>query len=166
MAVGYWWKQMDWQLNKWILWIGGCSAITIELLLLHKVGFMWLSPKQLPIYVVPAIAGTMMVFDLCRCIIENRNSLIERLARGLEYIGKYTLAIMALHMLSLRMVSYILIRVNHLPIERLQDFPVMYDYANVGGVLLYTIVGICVPLICVWVWQWGLEKVKSVRCKV
>ena len=161
VAVGYWWKQADRQLDKRILWIGGAAAITIELMLLHKVGFMWLSPKQLPIYVVPAIAGTMMVYELCSWIVDSRKSIVRSLTRGLEFVGKHTLVIMALHMISFKLVSYVLIRVNHLPIERLEDFPIMRDYANGGEVFLYMFVGTCIPLVCVLVWQWGLKLVKS-----
>ena len=162
IAAGYWWKQADWQVNKWVLWIGGVGAITAELLLLHQVSFTGVSPTSLPIYVIPAIAGTMMVFELCRWMVNSRKSIVESLARGLECVGKHTLAIMALHMLSFKIVTYFLIRLNHLPTERLTDFPVMYDYANAGGgMLLYTFVGICVPLVCVLVWQWGFNIVKS-----
>lgn len=64
---------------------------------------------------------------------------------------------MALHMISFKLVSFILIQVNHLPIERLVDFPVMYDYANIWGVLLYTFVGVFIPLVCVVVWQKALR---------
>lgn len=167
IAAGYWWKQANWQVNKWVLWIGGVVAITAELLLLHQVSFTGVTPTSLPIYVVPAIAGTMMVYELCKWIVNSRKSIVESIARGLESVGKHTLAIMALHMLSFKLVTYTLIRLNHLPIERLMDFPVLYEYTNGGGALFaYVFVGICLPLVCVWAWQWGLEKVKGVRCKV
>lgn len=133
IAVGYWWKQSEWQLNKWILWIGGVAAIVTELLLFHQVSFTGVIPINLPIYVIPAIAGTMMTFELCRWIVDSRYTIVNSLERGLIFIGKHTLAIMALHMLSFKLVSYLFIRLNHLSIERLVDFPVMYDYANIGG---------------------------------
>ncbi len=162
IAAGYWWKQADWQINKWVLWIGGVGVITAELLLLHQVCFTGVSPTSLPIYVIPAIAGTMMVFELCRWIVNSRKSIVESLARGLECVGKHTLAIMALHMLSFKIVTYFLIRMNHLPTERLTDFPVMYECTNGGGALFaYAFVGICIPLVCVLVWQWGFNLVKS-----
>jgi len=163
IAVGYWWKQADWQMNKWVLWIGGAAVITIELLLLRKVEFMLLSPKQLPLYVIPAIAGTMITYEFSKLIFKILDLRLKIGNRILEFVGQHTLAIMALHMLAFKLVSYILIRVNDLPIERLEDFPVIYDYANIWGVLLYTFVGICVPLICVWGWHWGLEKVKELK---
>ena len=162
IAIGYWRKQADWQINKWVLWIGGVGAITAELLLLHQVSFTGVSPTSLPIYVIPAIAGSMMVFELCRWIVNSRKSIVESLARGLECVGKHTLAIMALHMLSFKIVTYFLKRMNHLPTERLTDFPVMYEYTNGGGALFaYAFVGICFPLVCVWAWQWGFNLVKS-----
>lgn len=160
IAAGYWWKQEDWQLNKWVLWIVGSAAITIELLLLHHVSFTDVTPISLPIYVAPALIGTMMVYEFSKFIFKIFDLRLKIGNRILEFIGKHTLAIMALHMLAFKMVSYILIKVNHLPIERLTDFPVMYEYSNIWGVLLYTIVGICVPLICVLGWQKAQSALK------
>ena len=152
ISVGYWWKQADWQVNKWVLWIGGVAAITAELLLLHQVSFTGVTPTSLPIYVFPAIAGTMMIFESSKWLVESKNLVSRSILMICKFVGKHTLPIMALHMLSFKLVSYILIRINHLPIERLVDFPVMYDYAGMG-VLLYTFVGLCIPLICTWMWQ-------------
>ena len=163
IAIGYWWKQLDWQINKWVLWIGGITAIAIELLLLHKVGFLWLTPEQLPIFVIPAIAGTMMVFEFSKLILKIENRRLKIGNQILDFIGKHTLAIMALHLLSFKIVTYILIKVNHLPIELLTEFPVMYDFANIWGVLLYMFIGICIPLTCVIVWNWGLERFKGLK---
>ena len=47
------------------------------------------------------------------------------------------------------------IKTYHLPIERLTDFPVMYDYENTGASLLYTFVGVLAPLSMVWIWLRG-----------
>ena len=133
IAVGYWWKQSEWQLNKWILWIGGAFVIAVEVLMMHQVSFTGGTPVSLPIYVVPAIAGTMMVFDLGKGIANSQKLIVEIVKHVLALVGKHTLAIMALHLLSFKLVSYMIIRVHHLPIKRLVDFPVMYDYANAGG---------------------------------
>ena len=166
IAVGYWWKQANWQINKWVILIGGIAVISIELLLLRKVTFVGVNLISLPIYVFPAIAGTMMIFESSKLLVESKNLVSRSILMIFKFVGKHTLPIMALHMLSFKLVSYILIRINNLPIERLADFPVMYDYANAGCVLLYTFVGIFIPLICVWGWQWGLTRVKSVKCNV
>ena len=164
IAVGYRWKQSEWKLNKWILWIGGVAAIVAELLLLHDVNFMSVTSMSMPIYVIPAITGTIMVFDLCSWIVNSRKFIIESLAQGLEFIGKHTLAIMALHMISFKLVSYFFIVLDHLSIDRLVDFPVMYEYTNGGGALFaYVFAGISTPLVCVWVWQKGLDLLKSYR---
>ena len=149
ISIGYCWKQTKWQLNKLVLWIGGSILIALELLLLHKVEFVGLSPTQLPVFVLPAIAGTMMVYDLSRMILV----FVPRfISLSLEFVGEYTLAIMALHMLSFKIVTFGFIKTYHLPIERLTDFPVMYDYENTGASLLYTFVGVLAPLSMVWIW--------------
>ena len=163
MAFGYLWKQKEWQLNKYAVWIGGVVSIS-AVLLMENAGCLTSGPIRMTLRLVPAILGTMSVFELSRLIVESRMSIVERLERGLEYVGQHTLSIMLLHFMSFKLVTYGIIRMHHLPIDRLYEFPVLYDYTNGGGALfLYIFVGICIPLMCVWVWQWGLEKVKKLK---
>lgn len=163
IAIGYWWRQANWQLNKLVLWIGGPALIALELLLIHKPEFMGLSPTQLPVFILPALAGTMMIYDLSRIIIAFAPRFISRL---LEFIGEHTMSIMALHFLSFKIVSFGLIKAFHLPIVRLADFPVIFDYANIVVSLLYTIVGVFVPLSMVGIWLRGKRMIVCVKSKV
>ena len=168
IAFGYLWKQRDWQLNKYVVWIGGLVSIA-AVLLIENAGCLTSGPIRMTLRLIPAILGTMSVFELCRLIVESRKSIVGYMDRGLEYVGQHTLSIMMLHMLAFKLVSYVLIKIYNLPIEQLasQDHA-MYEYTTSNFVIfcLYVVVGTCLPLACAWCWHKGAEKVKSVRCKV
>ena len=167
IAFGYLWKQTDWQLNKYAVWIGGVVSIA-AVLLMENIGCFSIGTVRMVVRLVPAILGTMSVFEISRWIVDSRKSIVESLTRGLEYVGQHTLSIVMLHMLAFKLVSYVLIRVYHLPIEQLaSNDHVMYEYtmSNVGIFCLYVIVGTCLPSACAWVWQRGTERVKALNAR-
>ena len=94
-----------------------------------------------PYYIV-AVSGTLgllsLSFVLKKCPIRNI----------LSYIGSKTLYILIFHFLAFRLVSYVYLSVNHLPMYYLQQSPVLRD-TNQWLWLVYSIVGISFPLI-VW----------------
>lgn len=58
-------------------------------------------------------------------------------------IGRNTLDILIWHFLAFKAVSYLIIHVHDLPIERLQDFPVMTETGTDGSYwVLYALVGV------------------------
>ncbi len=167
IAFGYLWKQRL-ALNKYVVLLGGIISIA-AVLMMDNAGYLSIGTVRMTVRLVPAILGTMCVFEVSRWIVDSRKSIVEFIERGLEYVGQHTLSIVMLHMLAFKLVSYVLIRVYHLPIEQLaSNDHVMYEYtmSNVGIFCLYVIVGTCLPLVCAWVWNKGVEKVKCVRCKV
>ena len=68
---------------------------------------------------------------------------IERL---FNYIGTHTLDILTFHFLSFKLVSLIIIYIYDLSLSRLSDFPVIIEYANFYWWILYSIIGIILPL--------------------
>lgn len=148
--------------RKWWTWLCGIALIAGELILFHTIDFLHLTAATLPAYILPAIAGTMMVFELCRIILPY----IKRVGLKIwEFIGNHSLSIMALHFLAFKIVSVCYILLYHLPIERLCEFPVLNDCYNVSWTLLYTFIGVCIPLVCVGLWQHVCLKVECVKCK-
>lgn len=76
-----------------------------------------------------------------------------------NYIGNKTLYILTFHFLSFKLVSYIFIRLKGLPITDLSLFPVLQDM-NSWMWIIYTIVGIVVPLI-IWELFYSLSKFRQ-----
>lgn len=166
IACGYLWKNNDERVSelgirgKWLLCIIGIAALVAELIWSPQIGMLGNTPLSLVYYAIPAIGTTMMVFYGCRGI-EKR--LPNVMSKVILFVGNHSLSIMALHFTAFKLVSLVLIKAHHMPIEHLVEFPVVRDCANAGGVLLYTFVGVCFPLICAWVWQRVVERVKALR---
>lgn len=170
IACGYLWKVKSERISelgirgKWLLCIIGIAALIIELIWSPQIGMLGNTPLSLVYYAIPAIGTTMMVFYGCRWM-ESR--LPNAISKVIQFVGNHSLFIMALHFTAFKLVSLVLIKAHHMPIERLVEFPVVRDCANGGGaMLLYTFVGVCVPLVCAWLWQVVRCKVEGVRCKV
>ena len=91
-------------------------------------------------YFVVSIIGSVSTIHLARSI---TNSSVGVL---LDHIGKNTLYILTFHFISFKILSYIIIQINDWPISRLSEFPVLNDN-NAYIWILYTIIGVTVPLI-------------------
>lgn len=149
IAIGTWWRQAQWRFSKWWIWLIALIIIIGNMFIPYDSFMRNVTPSTLPIYVIPAIVGTMIVFEICRFIQPYLNGFIGRL---LYFIGTQTLWIMSLHFLAFKIVQYGIIKYYNLPILQLSKFPVLYDYANVCAVLLSLFVGVFVPLCIAWLW--------------
>lgn len=155
IAVGFLWRSNNERISeielgrKWWMWLCGVTLIMGELIIFHTQDFRNLTATTMPVYVLPASAGTMMVFGVCRLAL----SYIKGVWLTLwEFIGNHTLSIMALHFTAFKLVSLMYIKVYDLPMERLIEFPVIREVANMWGVLLYLFAGIFIPLACAYFW--------------
>lgn len=98
-------------------------------------------------FVVTAIFGSLSVFYLCEAMDGSEDNIGKRVLR---FIGENTLTILTWHFLSFKLISLIIIWLNDLPIKRLSEFPVIEEYAQGGWWVVYSIVGILVPLLLAW----------------
>ena len=103
-------------------------------------------PIKVVPYMITAVLGTWCVYSL------PWHRMKEKLALSVEYVGNHTLEILTWHFLCFKIVSLIIIFIYHLPIERLAEFPTIGEYANCGWFVLYTIVGIGLPLLMTILW--------------
>ena len=159
IAFGYLWKISDWDCNRWWIYGLGVVSVGVGALFSKNVAMSAQSPHTILLYAIPAITGTMAIFALCRKIGSYLHGMLQS---AILFVGNHTLSIMALHFTAFKLVSYLLIKINHLPIERLVDFPVLSESMSKGwDILLYTIVGICLPLSCAWGWMHIKSLVKT-----
>lgn len=130
---------------------GWLALIALEVILVDQIGFNYdLTPWSMLTYLLPAIAGTLIVYEAAVWL----NNRYE--SRLLLFVGSHTLAVMALHFLAFKTVSLLIIAIYDLPINRLSDFPVLLSYAQQGWWIVYTAVGISLPLCLAWLWTKGL----------
>ena len=104
-------------------------------------------PTSITPYFLAGVAGTMLVYE--SSILLNKFLTLSFLA----FVGQHTLSIMTFHFLSFKLASFIIILIYKLPITQLSEFPILYAYTYQGWWILYTIVGITIPLFLSWMYK-------------
>lgn len=113
--------------------------------------------KVIP-FSVSAVSGTFLTLYLSS-IIEIKLSILKR---TLYYVGNYTLDILALHFLSFRLVSYLIVLLYGISVTHIAEHPVIKD-VNISFSywwILYCLVGIILPLIINMVWNFIRNLIK------
>ena len=160
ITVGYLWKKAEWQCDQWWIWVIGISSVLIEAVFADRVAMKYQTSLSLIYYAIPAIFGTMVVYNLCQRLIK---SVSDYKWPVLNFIGEHTLSIMALHFLAFKLVTFGYIKLRDLPIELLQPLGVPDELASmVWGILLCTFVGVFVPLLFAWLWIKIKSKMKPI----
>ena len=64
----------------------------------------------------------------------------------LSRIGRHTLIILTLHLLSFKAISFLYILSNHIALSRLSEYPVVTAFSKEGGWIVYSIFGVVIPI--------------------
>lgn len=104
-------------------------------------------------YVFVACCGTIMTYAISNYPPHSAHY-VRRL---LIFAGDNSIAILTWHFLCFKIVSYIIILLYDLPIENLAQFPRISEYSEKGWWILYSFVGVCVPL----GWQYLLKSLRA-----
>lgn len=140
--------------------------IMISILLTMIGSFYWRSDmdiiffsnyKIIPYWItaVMTIWSIMSLFDKC-CI----PSSIDKL---LKVIGTHTLIILTFHFLSFKLVSLVIVYVYDLPMSKLSDFPVIIEYADHFWWVIYSIIGIFLPLLICYLFNMFMGHINKDR---
>lgn len=113
----------------------------------------YLSPSFL---IVNSLAGVYINMYLAKIIIFKKINYTI-----LEYIGKNTFAIMALHFLSFKLINLIQVKLDNLPIYMVAKFPVI-DGTN-GWWILYSICGVFLPIVVTYSINKLMQKFEHVN---
>ena len=92
-------------------------------------------------YIITAVTVTWSIYSL------PWHKLCNSISKVLLYIGNNTLPILIWHVICFKLVSFLIIVLFGLPCYELGEFQVIFRYADKGWFVLYTIVGVFVPLI-------------------
>lgn len=106
----------------------------------HVVGVLENGFKDVLPYSIFAISGTLMVLNISKRIE------LLKVKNLFYYVGNNTMIILAIHLLTFKLISLIKITYYSWPIERLAEFPVI-EQNNSLWWLAYTLVGVGIPLI-------------------
>lgn len=116
-------------------------------------GFYWrLEPASyffegmtmnIPLYIITALLGTWVIYSLPWYLIREGSAF----AKLIDFIGNNTLTILTWHFVWFKFVSFILIKVYHLPDYNLSMFPTITEYSDKGWWFVYFGVGVTCPLL-------------------
>jgi fucose 4-O-acetylase-like acetyltransferase len=155
MYSGYVYRKHGLQIHAssrfWWVPLGGFLLISSCAAFLAKTNMLSFDWKDVVPYYLIALCGTLMTYFVSHQL----NRCEGLLKRFLVYTGNHTLTILTWHFLCFKIVSFLIIQVYGLPIQRLAEFPVIQEYSQSGWFLAYLIVGVGVPL--------GLARVKWLR---
>ena len=99
---------------------------------------------------VPAILGFLMTYNISRWLDAGKGWF----KRFLVYTGDHTLNIFIFHIVSYKVVSLIKIWYYGLDIRQIGCHMVIHEHAKEDWFwVLYTIVGVGLPLLCTWCWR-------------
>lgn len=93
-------------------------------------------------YTLTALGGSCCIFKISQSLSLSKFGK----KKILLFLGNHTLEIMALHYICFKLISYMITLIYHLPIKHLLEFPVMIDYSINGWWIVYTLLGIIIPL--------------------
>lgn len=115
--------------------------------------------KVIP-FSVSAVSGTFLILYISS-IIEIKLTIIKR---ALYYVGNYTLDILALHFLSFRLISYLIVLLYGISVSHIAEHPVIKDISISFSYwwILYCLVGIILPLIINMVWDYIRNQIKRI----
>ena len=109
---------------------------------------------------VPAILGFLMTYNISRWIDAGKGWF----KRFLVYTGDHTLNIFIFHIISYKVVSLIKIWYYGMDIRQIGCHMVIHDHSQEDCFwILYTIAGVGIPLLGVWLWEKSKEKIRAYR---
>lgn len=129
------------------------SASLLILLVCHDAGGVEMSKRIYTspwFYIVSSVSGWFFLYSISTLITKS-----NRLTNCFSYLGKNTICIIVLHFLVFKIINLLQIEIYELPIDKLSAFPVLK--AKPFWWVLYSVIGICIPLLL----NWCYDKVKS-----
>ena len=113
--------------------------------------------KVLP-FSISATSGTLLTLYVSN-VIEERFSRLKNL---FYYIGNHTLDILALHFLSFRVVSFVIVLLYNIDITHIAEHPVIndVDYLIYYWWILYCVAGVILPLIVTYLYDYLIRVIK------
>lgn len=100
-------------------------------------------------YIPFAIMSTWAIYSL----FYNLN-IQGRFASCMKFIGENTLTILTWHFLTFKFVSILIVRIYHLQIERLSEFPLIMEYSQRGWWAVYFVVALILTCLVGYCNKW------------
>ena len=152
IAIGYILRTGDFRFDRWWKWLLAVVAVIAETTIGMNFTMDNQTPLSMPLYLCSAIAGTMMVYELSKLTDKHIKKSM------LTFIGQHTFPILALHFLSFKLVTLLIIYIYNLPIESLTAFPILQPFSFMGWWSVYLLVGLACPLFFAWLYELSVQR--------
>lgn len=106
-----------------------------------EIDMRYTTENNLILYYLLSLSGVIMTFNVSKWL--NNISFNTYL----YYIGSHTMPILALNLLALKVGNLLKIWLYGMPIDYLSSYTIIYEHNN-SFWILYTIIGVAIPLIC------------------
>lgn len=157
MATGFLLNRYN--ITRWLTWkiaLGALAVVILFAIFLPTSMAAAPSMRQFLALPVPAVCG-FGVLLYCATWLDGRVNIIRR---ALIYIGDRTLYIFAFHFLAFKLVSALAVAFYDLPWQAVGCHPTVHAArGNVLWLLLYTLVGVSLPLLWLWGWKRLTERI-------
>jgi fucose 4-O-acetylase-like acetyltransferase len=101
-------------------------------------------------YLFTALLTVWSIYSLL-----SQMSIAQWVDSTLQFIGQHTITILTFHFVAFKLISLIIIRLHHLPVQQLSQFPVIDENSGGGWWWIgYTLAGIIIPLLPAMVVKW------------
>lgn len=157
-TLGFMYKKYN--LNSWVLKYKKIIipiSIVVEACapLIYKVGISGKFTFQYYwFFIITALVGSLMVISLAQTkLIENN--------KVMQVLGRFSLDIMSLHFLCFKLISAIIILAYNLDWNAMGNLPVVFGISGWWW-LLYTVVGLSLPIGIRKIWNYIYNKLKIV----
>ena len=124
-----------------------------------EIDMRYTTENNLIPYYLLSLSGVIMTFNVSKWL--NNISFNTYL----YYIGSHTMPILALNLLALKVGNLIKIWMYGMPIDNLSSYTIIYEHNNYFWVI-YTIIGVAIPLICYSLHKNITRKMKIIKNKV
>lgn len=153
MYLGYMYKEKSIQLECNSISLLVCFTIVCFGSLFWATSMLNFNlPKAVP-YILSGVAGSIMILGISRKL--NEKSTLTH--NNTLYLGNKTMIILALHFISFKIVSLLIVLIYHLPSYRLAEFITIHEYSRKGWWIVYVLIGIACPLFMDYIYKNGLK---------
>ena len=134
-------KNIKYKVDIFLIFI---AILLIETLKNNKVDMISNEFSNPILFLLDSIIGIYCVFYIAKTI--NKKYKYKKV---IIYIGKNTIIILALHLLAFKIVNFVQVIIYKEPYKLISAYPILHF--NRGWWILYTIIGVLIPLFINWI---------------
>lgn len=138
--IGNIWAEWNFS-NRWYYTLITLVIVIVASVLMPTGMFLTHGWMLFPYFLV-AVFGCLFVMNISKFIAETRTFI----TKALIYIGSKTMWILTLHLICFKLVTLLIIELKSDSIINLRVTPVFQEYSIDGGWMIYSIVGVLMPI--------------------